>query len=80
MLTPDINFVRFRPKLRLKLAPKKQVQDALRHIGIAISGTALISAIAGYGALMLGRDVPTALALGATGSVGLAVNTKLQEH
>jgi hypothetical protein len=30
--------------------------------------------------LMLGRDVPTALALGATGSVGLTVNMKLQEH
>jgi hypothetical protein len=79
MLTPDINFVRFRPKFRLKLTPKKQVQEALHHIGLAISGTALISAIAGYGALMLGRDVPTALALGATGSVGLAVNTKLHE-
>ncbi len=79
MLTPDINFVRFRPKFRLKLTPKKQVQEALHHIGVAISGTALISAIAGYGALMLGRDVPTALALGATGSLGLAVNTKLHE-
>ena len=80
MLTPDINFVRFRPKFRLKLTPKKQVREALHHIGVGISGAALISAIAGYGALMLGRDVPTALALGATGSVGLAVNTKLQEH
>jgi hypothetical protein len=78
MLTPDINFVRFRPRFRLKLTPEKQVQKALHHIGIAISGTALISAIAGYGALMLGRDVPTALALGATGSVGLAINSKLQ--
>jgi len=79
MLTPDINFVRFRPQFRLKLTPKKQVQQALHHIGVAISGTALISAIAGYGALMLGRDVPTALALGATGSVGLTVNMKLQD-
>jgi hypothetical protein len=80
MLTPDINFVRHRPLIKLSLKPAKQIKEALYHIGIAISGTALISAIAGYGALMLGRDVPTALALGATGSVGLAVNTKLQKH
>jgi hypothetical protein len=78
-MTPDINFVRHRPLIKLSLKPAKQIKEALHHIGIAISGTALISAIAGYGALMLGRDVPTALALGATGSVGLAVNTKLHE-
>jgi hypothetical protein len=78
-MTPDINFVRHRPLIKLSLNPAKQVKEALHHIGIAISGTALISAIAGYGALMLGRDVPTALSLGATGSIALAVNTKLQE-
>jgi hypothetical protein len=79
-MTPDINFVRHRPLIKLSLKPAKQIKEALHHIGIAISGTALITASAGYGALMLGRDVPTALALGATGSVGLAVNTKLRKH
>ncbi len=78
-MTPDINFVRHRPLIKLSLNPAKQVGEVLHHIGVAISGTALISAIAGYGALMLGRDVPTALVLGATGSVGLAVNTKLNK-
>jgi hypothetical protein len=78
-MTPDINFVRHRPLIKLSLNPAKQVKEALHHIGIAVSGAALVGAIAGYGALMLGRDVPTALALGATGSVGLTVNTKLQE-
>ena len=78
-MTPDINFVRHRPLIKLSLKPAKQVKEALHHIGIAVSGAALVGAIAGYGALMLGRDVPTALALGATGSVGLAVNTKLHE-
>jgi predicted RND superfamily exporter protein len=78
-MTPDINFLRHRPLIRLNLSPAKQVREALHHIGVAISGAALVSAIAGYGALMLGRDVPTAFALGATGSVGLAVNTRLKE-
>jgi len=78
-VTPDINFVRHRPKFRLKLTPRKQVQEALHHIGVAVSGAALISAIAGYGALMLGRSVPAALALGTLGSFGAAVNTKLRD-
>jgi hypothetical protein len=78
-MTPDINFVRHRPLIRLSLNPAKQVKEALHHIGLAVSGAALVSAIAGYGALMLGRDVPTALALGGTGSVGLALNTRFKD-
>ncbi len=79
-MTPDINFVRHRPLIRLSLKPVKQVNVALRLIGLAVSGAVLVSALTGYGALMLGRDVPTALALGSAGSVGLAANTKLKEH
>ncbi len=78
-MTPDINFVRHRPLIRLSLKAAKQVKEALHQIGVAISGAVLVSAITGYGALMLGRDVPTALALGTAGSVGLAVNTRLRE-
>jgi hypothetical protein len=78
--TPDINFVRFRSKFLVHLTPKKQIREAISHLGAIVSGTTLIASIAGYGALMLGRDVPTALALGAAGSVGLAANTKLKEH
>jgi hypothetical protein len=48
-------------------------------MAVAISGAALVSSFAGYGALLLGRDVPVALGLGAAGSVGLAINTKLRE-
>jgi hypothetical protein len=77
-MTPDINFVRHRPLIRIK--PALKINEAVHQIGVVVSGAALISAIAGYGALMLGRSVPTALALGVTGSIGLAVNTKLQEH
>ncbi len=77
-VTPEINFVRHRPKFRLKLTPKKQVQEALHHIGVAVSGAALISAIAGFAALMAGRSVPTALALGTLGSFSAAINTKLK--
>jgi hypothetical protein len=78
-MTPDINFVRHRPLIRLSIKPAKQIKEAFHHIGLAVSGAALVSAIAGYGALMLGRDVPTALALGTAGSVGLAANTRLRE-
>jgi hypothetical protein len=53
--------------------------ELLQHIGVAASGTALIAAIAGYGALMIGRSVPAALALGTLGSVGMAVNTRLKD-
>lgn len=38
-----------------------------------------VQAIAGYGALMFGRSVPTALALGTLGSVGAAVKTRLKD-
>jgi hypothetical protein len=78
-MTPDINFVRHRPFIRLSIKPVKQVKEVLHHIGLAVSGAALVSAIAGYGALMIGRDVPTALALGSTGSLGFALNTRLRE-
>jgi hypothetical protein len=76
MTTPDINFVRHR-KFTFKVA--KPAQELLHQIGLTISGTALIAALAGYGALMIGRSVPTALALGTLGSVGAAVNTRLKD-
>lgn len=79
MITPDINFMRHRPLIRLKLAPSKQIKKAIESLGVAISGAAMVSAIAGYGALMLNRSVPIAIGLGATGSIGLAINTKLKE-
>ncbi len=78
-MTPDINFVRHRPLIRLNLNPAKQVKEAFHQLGLVVSGTALVAAIAGYGALMLGRDVPTAFGLGSVGSVGLAINTKLKK-
>jgi hypothetical protein len=78
-MTPDINFVRHRPLFRLPLTPKKQIKEVLHHIGLTVSGAALVSALAGYGALMLGRNVPAALALGTLGSLGTAVNSKLKE-
>lgn len=78
-MTPDINFVRHRPLIQIRIKPAKQVKEALHHIGLAVSGAALVSAIAGYGALMLGRSVPTALALGTLGSMGAAVNVRLKD-
>jgi hypothetical protein len=78
-MTPDINFVRHRPLIRLNLNPAKQVKEAFHQLGIVISGAALVSAIAGYGALMLGRSVPAALALGTLGSMGAAVNGRLKD-
>ncbi|MBE9128206.1 hypothetical protein IQ257_21165 [Coleofasciculus sp. LEGE 07092] len=78
-MTPDINFMRHRPPIRIKLVPSKQLKKAIESLGVAISGAALISSIAGYGALMLGRDVPTALGLGSLGSIGIAINEKLKE-
>jgi hypothetical protein len=77
-MTPDINFVRYRPLIRLSLNPVKQVKEALHHVGVVVSGAALVSAIAGYGALMLGRSVPVALTLGTLGSMGAAVNGRLK--
>lgn len=78
-MTPDINFVRHRPLIRLNFNPAKQVKEAFHQLGIVVSGAALVSAIAGYGALMLGRSVPAAVALGTLGSVGMAVNTRLKD-
>ena len=78
-MTPDINFVRHRPLIQIRINPANQVKEALHHIGLAVSGAALVSAIAGYGALMLGRSVPAALALGSLGSVGMALNTRLKD-
>lgn len=78
-MTPDINFVRHRPLIQIRIKPAKQIKEALHHIGLAVSGAALVSAIAGYGALLIGRSVPTALALGTLGSVGMAVNTRLKD-
>ncbi len=77
MVTPDINFVRHR-KITFRVKPS--VREFFNQVGITISGAALVGAIAGYGALILGRSVPTALALGTVGSVGMAVNTKLKEE
>ncbi len=78
-MTPDINFVRYRPLIRLNLNPAKQVKEAFHQLGLVVSGAALVSAIAGYGALMLGRSVPAALALGTLGSMGAAVNVRLKD-
>lgn len=78
-MTPDINFVRHRPLIRLSFKPAKQVKEAVHQIGVVISGAALVSAIAGYGALMLGRSVPTALALGTLGTAGAALNARLKD-
>jgi hypothetical protein len=55
------------------------MREFLNQVGLTISGVALVSAIAGYGALILGRSVSTALVLGTLGSVSTAVNTKLRE-
>ncbi len=75
MITPDINFVRHR-KFTFKVA--HPAQELLHQLGLTLSGTALIAALAGYGALIIGRSVPTALALGTLGSIGVAVNTRLK--
>ncbi len=78
-MTPDINFVRHRPLIQIRIKPAKQIKEAITLLGVIVSGAALVSAIAGYGALMIGRSVPTALALGTLGSVGMAVNTRLKD-
>lgn len=78
-MTPDINFIRHRPLIQIRIKPAKQVKEALHQLGMVVSGAALVSALAGYGALMIGRSLPAALALGTLGSVGMAVNTRLKD-
>jgi hypothetical protein len=78
-MTPDINFVRHRPLIQIKLTPVKTVKAAIHQLGVVVSGAALVSAIAGYGALMLGRSVPVALTLGTLGTAGAAVNARLKD-
>ncbi len=78
-ITPDINFIRHRPLITIRIAPTKRIRECLHQMAVGISGAALVSSLAGYGALLLGRDIPIALGLGAAGSVGLAINTKLKE-
>jgi hypothetical protein len=78
-MTPDINFVRHRPLIQIRIKPALQIKEAVNQIGVIVSGAALVSAIAGYGALMLGRSVPAALALGTLGSMGAVVNERLKD-
>lgn len=78
-MTPDINFVRHRPLIQIRIKPAKQIKEAVHKLGVVVSGAALVSALAGYGALMLDRSVPAALALGTLGSMGAAVNGRLKD-
>jgi hypothetical protein len=78
-MTPDINFVRHRPLIQIRIKPAMKIRQCVNQLGVIASGAALVAALAGYGALMLGRSVPIALALGTLGSMGAAVNCKLRD-
>lgn len=74
-----INLVRHRPII--KLAMPFSWKKAASQVTGMIAQVAIISSISGYSALILNRNVPTALALGSLGAVGISLNQlKEQEN
>lgn len=77
--TPDINFLCDRLQWRLpKLALCQCLHGLAREVALAASAVTCIASLAGYGALLLNRDIPAALMLGASGTASYAINSKLR--
>lgn len=74
--TPDINFVRHRKPCFFK----PSVRELLTQFVLTVSETVLITTIAGYGALLMGRDIPTALTLGSVASASAFIHNKLSDE
>jgi hypothetical protein len=64
----EINLLNQRPLIQFRM-PRIKPSRVFHQITQAIASTTLIATITGYGALMLGRDVPCGAALGATGTI-----------
>ena len=77
----EINLLSQRPLIQLKMPrikPSRIVHQITQAIcasqqRFAIASTALIASLTGYGALMLGRDVPCGIALGTAGTIAYLI-------
>jgi hypothetical protein len=68
----EINLLNQRPLVQLTM-PRIKLPKVVHQITQAIASTALIASLTGYGSLMLGRDVPCGIALGAAGTIAYLV-------
>jgi hypothetical protein len=68
----EINLLNQRPLIQFKM-PRIKSSRIVHQITQAIASTTLIASLTGYGALMLGRDVPCAIGLGAAGTIAYLI-------
>jgi hypothetical protein len=68
----EINLLNQRPLIQFKI-PRIKPSRIVHQITQAIASTTLIASLTGYGALMLGRDVPCAIGLGAAGTIAYLI-------
>lgn len=68
----EINLLNQRPLIQLKM-PRIKPSRIVHQITQAIANTALIASLTGYGALMLGRDVKSGIALGTAGTIAYLI-------
>lgn len=68
----EINLLSQRPLIQLTM-PRIKPSRIVHQITQAIASTALIASLTGYGALMLGRDVKSGIALGTAGTIAYLI-------
>jgi hypothetical protein len=68
----EINLLNQRPLIQFTM-PRIKPSKIVHQITQAIASTALIASLTGYGALMLGRDVPCGIALGSAGTIAYLI-------
>ena len=68
----EINLLNQRPLIQLTM-PRIRLPRVVHQITQAIASTTLIASLTGYGALMLGRDVPCGIALGTAGTIAYLI-------
>jgi hypothetical protein len=68
----EINLLSQRPLIQFKM-PRIKPSRIVHQITQAIASTTLIASLTGYGALMLGRDVPCGIALGTAGTIAYLI-------
>jgi hypothetical protein len=64
----EINLLNQRPLIQLRM-PRMKPSKVIHQITQFFASTTLIASLTGYGALMLGRDVPCGIALGTAGTI-----------
>jgi hypothetical protein len=73
----EINLLSQRPLIQFRM-PRIKPSRIIQQVTQAIASTTLIASLTGYGALLLGRDVPCAIGLGAAGTIAYLINKEEQ--